>query len=401
MSYLSKKNQLLSILQNPKFLLTLWVIICGVASLKQYLISDIAQGNCHYNNFRIFYYSFEHLLQGKNLYDAYPSQYFDLYLYGPIFALLVAPFYYLPESIGIILWGAISAWILFKAIWSLPLNSSSKATIIWISTNNLITSALNLQFNAICAAMIIFSFTYVLRKKDLYSAFFIILGTLIKIYGIIGVCFFVFSKNKTKAIVWSLCFTVVLLLLPAIICGPTFAVQCYKDWYDVLALKNAGNINITGNQLDVCVMGMVRKITQNPHLSNLYYIVAAMLLMAASFLNFKLHKNLNFQIALLGSLLMFIILASTGSESPTYIIAFPGVGIWYVLERKKNFLSISLLVLTLLISSFSPTDLFPRFVRVNYLQPYALMALPVFLVWLRLNYLMITNQLKPIEHTVE
>lgn len=400
MSYLTPKKQVLTLLRDPNFLLTTWIIICAVASFKQYAISDLTQGKCSYNNFRIFIQSFEHLLQKKNLYNYYPNEYFDLYHYGPIFALLIAPFYYLPVGVSLMLFGTLNAWCLFKAIWSLPINSQSKAIIIWISTNTLITSALNTQFHTMCVAMIILSYTYMVHRKDIWSTLFIILGTFIKLYGIVGFAFLFFSKNKKKFVLWAFFWTIVVIALPMLICNPSYILQCYTDWYTSLMDKNGTNVDITQTRLDVCVMGMVRKIAHNADLSNLYYILPAFVIMGTSFLQFKLHKQLNFQLALLGSLLMFIILASTGSESPTYIIAFPGVGIWYVLERKKNFLVIFLLILTLVISSFSPTDLFPRFIRLNYLEPYAMMALPVFLVWLRLNYIMISNQLKSINDPV-
>jgi len=401
MSYLEKKNQFFILLSNPKFLLYFWVSICIIATFKQYITSNLLLEKCNYNNFKIFCYSFEHLLQEKNLYSFYPNQYSDLYHYGPLFGLLIAPFYYLPVGFSLLMWGGLNAWALFKAIWSLPLDTTSKAIIIWISTHNLITSALNVQFNAMCSAMLILSYIYIIHKKDIWATLFIILGTFIKLYGIVGLSFFFFSKNKKKFIIWTGLWIITFLVLPMVICTPNYIIQCYVDWYISLTDKNAANIDILQTQVDVCVMGIVRKITHNPSLSNLYYIIPAIIIMGVSYFKFKLHKQLNFQLALLSSLMMFIVLSSTGSESPTYIIAFPGVGIWYVLERKKNFLTISLLIFTLVISSFSPTDLFPRFIRVNYLQPYAMMALPVFLVWLRLNYLMITNKLKPVSHPTQ
>ena len=199
MSYLTKRNQIITLLYHPRFLLAIWIIICVIASFKQYAVSDLVQGKCNYNNFRVFIQSFEHLLQGKNLYNSYPNEYFDLYHYGPIFALLIAPFYYLPVGISLVLFGALNAWFLFKAIWSLPIDSRSKAIIIWISTNTLITSTLNTQFHAICAAMIILSYSCIVYKKEIWSTFFIILGAFIKLYGIVGLAFFFFSKNKKKS----------------------------------------------------------------------------------------------------------------------------------------------------------------------------------------------------------
>jgi hypothetical protein len=39
------------------------------------------------------------------------------------------------------------------------------------------------------------------------------------------------------------------------------------------------------------------------------------------------------------------------------------------------------LAITLLISSFSPTDLFPRYIRETLINQYALMILPLLIVW--------------------
>ena len=40
-----------------------------------------------YNNFRIFKFSFYHLIQGKDIYQLFPDDHWDLYKYSPGFAL--------------------------------------------------------------------------------------------------------------------------------------------------------------------------------------------------------------------------------------------------------------------------------------------------------------------------
>ena len=51
----------------------------------------------------------------------------------------------------------------------------------------------------------------------------------------------------------------------------------------------------------------------------------------------------------------------------------------------------ALLITTFIISSMSPSDLFPAIIRRDYIQPYALKALPITLVWLRLSYELMTK----------
>jgi len=84
---------------------------------------------------------------------------------------------------------------------------------------------------------------------------------------------------------------------------------------------------------------------------------------------------------LLASVLLFTVLFSTASESPTYIIAFIAPCIWYVMQtpaRWKNALFIFVLIGT----SFSHSDLVTPWVKHHIVVPYAFKAFPCLLMWL-------------------
>ena len=84
---------------------------------------------------------------------------------------------------------------------------------------------------------------------------------------------------------------------------------------------------------------------------------------------------------------MFVVLFSTGSESSTYIIAFMGVAIWYVAAPwKRSRTDVVLMVFAFILTSMSPSDLFPAYLRKHYITPYALKALPCVVIWLKLVY---------------
>jgi hypothetical protein len=90
---------------------------------------------------------------------------------------------------------------------------------------------------------------------------------------------------------------------------------------------------------------------------------------------------------LLSSVLIFTVIFSSGSESPTYIIAFLGVAIWFVIQEKPiSRTTIFLLIFAIILTSLSPSDLIPKYVRENYIRPYALKALPCVLIWFRIVY---------------
>lgn len=55
-----------------------------------------------YNNYKIFENVFPHVINGLPLYVEYPTEYYDVNHYGPIFALVIAPFSILPEWLGMI-----------------------------------------------------------------------------------------------------------------------------------------------------------------------------------------------------------------------------------------------------------------------------------------------------------
>jgi hypothetical protein len=116
------------------------------------------------------------------------------------------------------------------------------------------------------------------------------------------------------------------------------------------------------------------------------------LLFAIPYLRFSQYRHVAFRQTLLASVLMFVVLFSTGSESSGYIIAFVGVVVWYTcVPWQRSSWDVALLVFVFVLSSLSPSDLFPAYLRREWVQPYALKALPVTLVWLKLCYEIITR----------
>ena len=363
-------------------IIILWILTGLIIGVIQYFFSGV---NPHINNFIIFKSSFNHLLLHQNLYLSYPSEYYDVYIYGPIFAFLIAPFAALPTWFAYILWSILNAGVLIYAIYQLPISDKNKALISWISFNSLLVAMQNSQFHALCVAFIILSYTLIQKKQYFWAAFFLVLGTAIKLYGIVGLAFFFFVENKPKYILYCVLWTVIFFVLPMVITNVDYIVQCYVDWYHRITYKNVLNVDLGNHRTDVCVMGMFRRLFDNQALSNLYFIITGLLIFAFSYIRVSRFKNIDFQLRQLASALLFIILASTGSESPTIVIGVVGLAIWYVLSEKTTIDNI-LLWFALIISSFSATDFFPEYLRVHYVNQYALIVLPLLIVWLKLNW---------------
>jgi len=219
----------------------------------------------------------------------------------------------------------------------------------------------------------------------------ICIGVFIKLYGIVGLAFFLCSENRGKFLLSLLFWSVVLFVAPMLITSPGYIVNNYRDWYFDLLQKNKNNI---GPSLqDISLMGLIRNIFGYRQLSNIATILPGLLLFATWYIRTKYYKVTQYQLLLLTSTLIFVIIFSSSSESPTYIIAVAGVAIWFMnLDRPVTALDISLLVLTLILTVFSPSDLFPRSIRINYVIPYKLKALPCVLVWFKIIYETLTRK---------
>lgn len=382
-------QKLSKLIYNKPVVFSLWFGLSFLIVLREFLNH---QG---FNNYDIFKYNFLNTINQRNLYAYYPEHYYDLNHYGPIFSIIFAPFTFFPDSIGIMLWVMFNAFVLFKAIQLLPLKKNQYVIVLLICAHELMTASANLQSNPMVAGLIILSFNFINKKQDFWAALMIALGTFMKLYGIVGLAFFFFSDNKLKFIASFIFWSVVLFVLPMLISSPAFIVQTYRDWYHDLVDKNVTNENSL--MQDISVMGLFRKVFHAPSIKNIFIIVPAIILFCCAYIRVNCFKSTQFRLLLLSSALIFSVIFSSGAESPTFVIAFAGVAIWFMnLDRPVTRLEIFLLIFALILTSLSPSDLFPKYVRVHYVVPYKLKALPCFLIWLKIVYETLTkNFLQP------
>jgi hypothetical protein len=377
----------LSFFNNRLYIISIWLIITLISVVKQLKIGN-------YNNYKIFKNVYFHTIEKLPLYKEYPLEYFDHNHYGPIFSLLIAPFAVLPDYIGMPFWGLFNTGILAWAIIQLPLKSSQINAILWICLHELLTTLLGLQFNPMMTAIIILSFVYIEKGKDFWSAFFIVLGVFVKLYGIVGLAFFFFSKNKIKFILSLLFWSFALFALPMLISSPEYIIQTYQEWFSRLVEKNSENTGLNSYQ-DISLMGMVRRFFQDSTIPNLPFLIGGVFLFGLQYLRINEYKEQAYRLMLLASVLIFTVIFSSGSESPTYIIAFVGVAIWFVIQPKPiSNLYIGLFIFAFILTSLSPSDLIPKYLKDNYIRPYALKALPCVLIWLAVVYEMLKNKFK-------
>jgi hypothetical protein len=367
----------------------LWFLLAAVAA-----VLELSRGISAINNYLIFKGVFTHSMQQLPLYNLYPLEYEEKNHFGPLFAIVIAPFTFLPNIVGVVMWNMANAGFLFWAIQKLPMSSIQKKMVLAIGLVEMMTAAHNVQFNASITACIVLGYVFVKEEKDIWATLFIAIGFLVKLYGIVGIFFWLFSKHKVKYIVYGIMWLAILFCLPMVLSSPNFVVQSYIDWFNALVIKNDKNTVALNNGFmqDISVMGMVRRIFKIESLPNIYVLLPALLAYVLVVTQTKKYSNILFQLQCLALALIGSVIFSTSAESPTYVIAMMGVGIWYCTAPATIFNKI-VLVFTLVFTSLSATDLLPFFIREYFIKPYSLKALPCFVVWCVLLY----NMLVPIK----
>lgn len=357
-------------------LLALWLLLPIIGGL-------VKINKC--NNFLIFRYVFWHAWNGTSLYAPYPEEYHDVNHYGPFFSVVVAPFAVLPQYLGVLLWVIALSMFLYVAIRKSQFTKYQQIFILWFCAHELLTAIFMQQFNIAIAAVVLLSYYCIEKEQDFWAAFFIMLGTFVKLYGIVGLAFFFFSRHKGRLVLSLVFWAVVMFAAPMVFHGPDYLIGQYQEWYESLSSKNAENMFSTTT--NVSILGMIRKISQCATYSDIWIILTGLVMFALPYLRISQYKYIAFRQTLLASVLMFVVLFSTGSESSGYITPFVGIAIWYTaVPWQRTKWDVALMIFAFILSSMSPSDLFPAYIRNTWVKPYALKALPIALIWLKLCY---------------
>lgn len=379
------KQTIVSFVRNPRYISIIYIVSAIVCAISKFVKGPLA-----YNNYLIFKNVFFNTINQNNLYSEYPVKYLDVNHYGIFFSAVIAPFAVMPDWIGMVLWNVFNALVFLYAVKKLPFTNDYKSFFAWLCLQEFITSSLSLQFNIALAGLIILSAVYVYERKETQSVIAILIGTFVKIYGIVGLSQFFFIKNKKRFIIAFAAVFILFFCLPMLYSSSEFVINSYSDWYKELIHKNNINGELNTYQ-DISIMGFFRRILNNPHISNLYFYAVGLPLFALPYIRLSQYKSSAFKLMILASTLVFLVLFSSSSESPTYIIAVSGVMLWFLMQKQKNTLVISLLIFVIVFTCFSNSDLFPRYIKDHFIIKYSIKSLPCSIVWIRITYELLTK----------
>jgi hypothetical protein len=379
------KQKFLKLISDYRIIFVIYIVVAAITAYSKY-----KRGTGGYNNYLIFKGVFTNTLQERNIFLQYPDLYFDSNHYGIFFSLLIAPFAMMPDGFGAVLWNVASTLVFLYAVYKLPFSDAKKSFFAWLCLQEFITAATYFQFNIILTGLLILSAVYIYERKETQSAFTILIGTFVKIYGIVGLSAFFFIKNKTKFILSFVVIALLFFVLPMLISSKEFGIQSYFDWYTSLSGKNLEN-QALGTRQDYSLMGVVRRVLGNAEISNLIFLIPGFLLFMLPYLRIKQFKFLPFQMMILASTLLFVVLFSSGSESPTYIIAVSGVMIWFLMQKKWTKVDIGLLIFVMIFTCFAFSDLFPKSIKEEVFIKYSTKAIPCIIIWFRVMYELLTK----------
>jgi len=373
-----------------KVILGVYVLLSVIIGIQHYV-----GGPAKFNNFQIFRAALGHLVQHQNLHVEYPAEYFDLFLYNPSFCIFFAPFSLLPLPVSLVLWLICCALALFYAIRSLPLSYDNKVFFWWFILFELVTSLHGQQTNPLIAALGLLTFAFLEKSSTRpaairWAALFPLLAFCIKGYGLIYAGMFLFYPGKWKYIGYSALWAVALALLPLPVTGLEHFVQAYKDWYAVLIQDHQVNYGFS-------VMGLLKVWFPafSPEDVTKVQLAGVALFGLTWLLAFfrKQYQTLDGRMLLLAYASLWVILFNHAAESPTYVIAIPGVVLFHIVNRERLApWSKILLVLVFVFCILAPTDIYPPSLRRNFFEPYLIKVIPCLLVWVVLQIQLLLHQ---------
>ena len=361
-----------------RFAVVLYALLALAASIQSYTLpsKSFYEGGpkvTHYNNYTIFVQSYHHLAGHQDLYVLYPGEHADLYKYTPTFSVFFGLFAPLPAWLGLVLWNLLNALALYVAVRYLPVEDPrKKGLILLLVAVELMTSLQNQQSNGLLAGLLVLSFGLLERKQLVVAALCVVLSAYIKLFGILGGLLFLLYPERWRLILYGAAWSLILFLPPLLFITPGEYLVLLKSYSHMLSHDHAISTGYS-------VMGWLQSWFSLEPGKNLV-VAAGLLLLALPLVRTGQYGSPAFRIRMLCSLLIWLVIFNHKAESPTYIIAMAGAAIWFVLAEKTP-LRMILFISALVLTSLSPTDLFPRAVREHFLVPYTMKAVPCILIW--------------------
>ena len=357
---------------------TRWLeILVAVLWVAGVIAATIQQGTANpNNNFLIFRAASQHLLDGKDLYAAYPAEHVDFYKYSPTFALLFLPFAFPPFLLSLLLWNTLNAGVLYVALGAvLPRNAATAARAIVFL--DMLGSLQNAQSNALVAGLIILTFASYERRHTVMGSVATAIGANVKLFPLAAASFAVFHPRKLRVAIALAASFVGLALLPLLVTTPSVLREQFVSWRAIGAADTL--------KRGYSVMEHLQLLFQLG-LPNLPIQLAGVTLLLAPVFARRSHwGEWAFRRAYLCSVLVFCMLFNHLAESPGFVVAVAGVAIWFMALERRTRWTWALFALFIVGTVLSSSDAMPVWLQRHLFDPYRLKTIPLLLVWIAMQ----------------
>ncbi len=271
-------------------------------------------------NFEIFRTASRHLFEDKDLYAEYPAEHSDRFKYSPTFALLFAPFAWLPWPLALFLWSALNAMVLFLAVERVVPGRRGLIALLCLHLE-VLRGMQNAQSNALVAGLILLAWVALERRSAWRAALAVVLGASVKIFPLAALTFAIPRRLVARTGAWATAIGALLLALPLLVTPlPTLIAQ-YGWWRGVEATD--------ARQRWFSVMELVHRWTGLAFPNWPIQLAGTLVLIAPLAFRRDRWDDARFRVLCLCSVLLYAVLFNHQAERASYLIAFAGATLWF------------------------------------------------------------------------
>lgn len=370
-----------------RYLYFFFMLLAVGVSLHSWFSSQDEDPYTRYNNFVIFRDAFYHLIHQQDLYILYPEEYRDLYKYSPSFALWMGAFAWMSDLPALICWNLLNVAIFIMAMRVLPVRAARMPALLLFVLIEMVIALTSSQTNVMIAGMLVLTWHYMENRKTWLATLLIVIVIYIKIFGVVALPLLLLYPQRWKAVIYTALWAALFSVMPLLVVSWDQLLFLYKSWAHLLANDHTASHGVS-------LIGWLYTwfhLYINKHL----FVLAGAVALCLPLLRFRAYKEPLFRIYMFASVLIWVVIFNHKGESPTYIIAMIGAAIWYYTTQTTTLNKI-LLIGALLFTSFSSTDLItPYWIARTYVEPYAVKAVFISLIWFKLMYDLLWGHPRP------
>jgi hypothetical protein len=278
-------------------------------------------------NFEIFRTASHHLFAGLDLYAEYPSEHSDRFKYSPTFALLFAPFAWLPWPLALFLWSTLNAMVLFVAVERVVPGRRGLLALLCLHLE-VLRGMQNAQSNALVAGLMVLAFVALERRGAWRAAAAVMLGASVKIFPLAALTFAVPRRVALRTGAWAAVIGAALVTLPLLVTPLSTLIAQYGWW--------RGVESIDARQRWFSVMELVHRWTGATLPNWPIQLAGTLLLVLPLALRRDRWDDARFRVLYLCSVLLYAVLFNHQAERASYLIAFTGATVWFASSPREG-----------------------------------------------------------------